>query len=294
LLANLPGNGEGIGVDAANVYVTTGSTATVVKVPKAGGTLTTIYSAGGGYVDSIFVDPGSTLLFVTNSGNGIVYGLTNAGAVQWTETGQTGASGLFADANNVYWGNSGTTYAQISRANKFSGGVITVVNSQVAAGGSITGLAFDPGTNHLFASIFSSPGIVASCPTAGGACATQSTYPYLKGVTVSGNHVFFSARGTSPNYTDGGIYTVTTSMGGYQVVATGSNYAALDANVTSDPVNVFWPGNDGNIYVCPVAGCSGTPTALATGQPGAITSITNDVNAVYWTGTNNTVMKLAK
>jgi hypothetical protein len=64
-----------------------------------------------------------------------------------------------------------------------------------------------------------------------------------------------------------------------------------DGNYVYWAVTVISTGN-GQIGRCPAAGCTASPTLMATGQSNP-TTIVQDAKALYWI-TQNAVMKVAK
>ncbi len=294
------GSGQGLAVDATSVYFTDGASGHLYKCPLSGcAGNPTVLRSGLTSADSVYYDAGSNSVFVADGTSSVFYNVSTSGTliysvnVSGSFAGYTTPRAFFADASFVYWGNNGNANTEIDKAAKSNGSGVAINNPNIAASKGVWSLAYDGTSDRLFSAVFSA-NLVSSCPRGGGACSVLGTNPLPTGVSVVGNRIFISVRGTSPGYNDGGIYTATTTLASPAAFAIGPSYAILNGTLTADPNFVYWGGQSGKIYRCAVGGCGGVPTAITpTGMFFDENFIVNDMSAIYWVG-GGSVVKLAK
>jgi hypothetical protein len=273
-------NIEGVSVDSSSVYFSDGAGGHLFKCPLTGcsGNPTVLLS-GMSYATAVYVDPSTSTVWVMDVNTQLIYARTTAGAAKYSFSIGGQSHAIVGDASFIYWGNNGTSIAEIDKLPK-AGGSVTVNNANVFPTYAWD-LALDTASGRIFAASNNATGQVASCPIAGGGCTNLSTYPNTVGVTANGGHIFFLVRGTSPNYTDGGVYTATTGLANYTVFASGAQYAGLNGNLVADANWVYWGSSNGHVWKCSNPSCAGgTATSISTSW-GNYNNITQDSVSLY-------------
>lgn len=226
------------------------------------------------------------------------YAQSGSGVSQFAE--------MFHNASDLFFhdtqGNSIRT-ASLAGPYPQSGGAVTVLY-QGTPQHNIVHFAYDSG--RFFMTEYGSTGVdrrLVSCPASG----------------CSANLVTFDSNFTTPGfvYTDGSrVYYTDTGDGGTfgkvascplagcsgatdMIVYTSASIASgasMPTEVVSDGTNVFWiaNGTGGNaIYTCPVTGCTGAPTVIASNMSMRVLAV--DYASVYWVqGFGGHVWRVAK
>jgi hypothetical protein len=256
----LGGAGD-IAVDAASVYVTTGST--VEAIPLGGGTPVTLASGLVGAA-SIAVDAINAYWTDFLPGTGAVSKMPLAGGTPITlASGLDFPESIAVDATSVYWVKGGTD-------GKPSPDGDTTLMKMLLGGGTPTTLA--------------SAGRLAS----GSRIAVDGKNVYW---TVS---VYSSKNGTSV-CTLGTVTVVPSGGGAATLLASGQNGPGA---IVVDGTDIYWvnegsTGNDGSVMKLPIAGGKAVTVASAQEQPA---DIAIDETYVYWTTevADGAVMKTLK
>ena len=145
-------------------------------------------------------------------------------------------------------------------------------------------LAYDSVSQNIYAAVKGSAAL-SYCPRIGsGSCGTVTTNQNPSGVSVANGTVFVAVDGSLSNsWQDGGIFAMKTNGNSLKSLVSGNaNYAPVeDSDLTTDALNVYWGGRDGNIYACAQAGCNNVPTKFSSGNYHPF-AFANDANFVYW------------
>ncbi len=205
--------------------------------------------------------------------------------------------GIAVASGQVYWTNFNVEPSSVMRTNVDGSHQPSTLLS-LSGGWELEGIVVRDGTMY-----FTSFGSILTCPVTG--CTSATTFatatPAVYGLAADAATLYWANRYAA---TFGGTATIEScplaGCGAPVVLADG----LLDddfRSIATDGVNIYWADtNTGTVSRCPVSGCNGTPTVLATGQAFA-DAIAVDATSVYWTtlGTPNfdkrdgAVMKLS-
>ena len=188
---------------------------------------------------------------------------------------------LAVDATNVYWTDFGDNTVKACAIAGCPGGPTlfgSMLASPIGIAANANLLAWaDHGSGAL--------GDVTVCT--GGTCAPDVKYaaPGAWGVAVDATTVY---------WTQPALGRVLSAAGGAPAVLLASIAPSTPQGIAVDATQVYWTtGGTGTVMSCPLAGCAGNPTTLATGLPGP-QGIAVDSTSVYWVNqTAGTVMKCA-
>lgn len=296
IIANTSGYVFGVTVDSTHVYFTTGNNGAIESCPVTGACTTPqvlFTPPTGSYPTFLFEDVTGARLFATD--NSHVDGVTTAGSQlagypiaspmgnPWAITG---------DGATLYWAGSGGV------ASVAYGGTSATMFNSLPSGDTAFGITWDAPSSRLYVGVNSgTTGYVMSC-TAGGICARTSGSPGFSNpwpVLVVGSTLYLGAQGTSPNYTDGGVYSVAVGnivAGPYTPLATGVNYARTQS-FASDGTSLYFASFSGpaNIYKCALPSCA-SPVLWVAGL-GESESMAVDANWLYF-GSGSYVGKVPK
>ena len=280
---------SGIAVDAMNVYwvIAVGSTGSVRKVAKAGGTFetlvpnqdqprtvasdgTTVYFGGAmAQVRSVPVGGGGALNVAARNADSPV-------------------NQIVVDSNYVWWAEhnilaGGTSY--VRRIPK-AGGAIEPLGTSPDGASDLAGV----GDCAYFIAPFNTPKLIRDCPSSAGAVYTAPAASQVVGIKADNNHVYFL---------EGNVKRIPVAGGPVEPVAV---LAATPLDLAIDSQNVYFIegttatracGTSWSIKKAPKNG--GAVTTLAEPPQGCPTRLAVDDQAVYWTNSvSGQIMKVAK
>lgn len=254
----------GIAVDDVAIYFTTG-----------GG-----YDAGAGDASPFLTDAVESCTLPTCAVGSVL------------ASNQTYPVGVTAIGGVVYWTNNRSASVS-SCARNGCGGAPTVLT--VSAGPSAWELTGD--TTGIYWT--NEGGDVRAC-----SAASCGSFPTIlsPGATPTGiargtgTHLFWTERGTSPNFVDGAVTHGSIAGGGGTRIATGLQSVS---GVAADAVNAYFAtSGDGSVWKCPfAAGCAGANAAnlvLLANAQNTPWRIAVDATDVFWTNKGDgTVMRCA-
>ena len=275
------GFGYGLAIDSSTLYFTDGLGGHINTCPLTGctGTPTPLFS-GITYAGQLFYDQATSTFFVTDPNADKVYAVAKAGTLTWSNSLGTGnvPANITADSTWVYWGQTGSIQKALKSSGASQAALITV------SSGAVLGAWFDPTSNDIYGAQSVAAGSLLQC-TPAGSCTTVTGPPFAlaTAVIVHGSTIYFSAGGTSPNFTDGGMYSAPVSAPtSVTPIATGPSYARA-LSITADSNNLYFASvQSGNVYECALSGCPSGPTEIGPAQ-GEAEGMANDSKYVYWT-----------
>ncbi|HVO26263.1 MAG TPA: hypothetical protein VMW56_21830 [Candidatus Margulisiibacteriota bacterium] len=261
----------GMALDSTNVYWTTGGDPTggfVLKVPKAGGGVTTL--ASGDRLSGIAVDANSVYWIAgsadaSNPASGAVMRVpVGGGAVSTLAVGPVSPSHIAVDDTSVYW-----TEQMEGAVMKLplTGGTPTTL----AAGVSPWNIALDA-TSVYWTSLMDG---VMKAPKAGGSSSRVSlpapTVP-TSGLAVNATHVYWAV------WMPPSLSTIPV-QGGTQTVLYAETPSTAPGPLAIDGTSAYWADMSNAVYSGPLGG--GAVATLATGQSEVI-AIAVDDTSLYW------------
>ena len=274
----------GIAVDGTNIYWTSPTGSTVMKVPLAGGKPTTLAS-GQSSPSAIAVD--ATNVYWTNSNGGTVMTVPLGGGTPTAlALGQANPNAIAVDATNVYWTNKGTL--------KNNWGDGAVMKAPLAGGPSTpiasnqdtpAAIALDAGNVYWTNWGTTALGTVMKVPLAGGAPTTLATGRGPEGIAVDAKNVYWMDDGLGALMqvpTAGGTATVLAHPESGISYSTSRNYPSN--GIAVDSANVYWTDPYvGAVMEAPLVG--GNPTAIASGQSNPKAILVNSGSFYFATDT---------
>jgi hypothetical protein len=263
---NLP---FGVVVDSTSVYWVTDN---VVKVPKCGGTITTLTSQRNENYYGLAVNP--TDIF-WDDGNTVMRAPLTGGAPVTLASHQRLPEGLVVDSTSVFWAdvNSGTVMKVA-----IGGGAVTTL---AADNVSCRRIAVDSNFVYWIAGGASTSAktyetsYIVKTPLDGGTLTTLATLPNTEPSTIAVNDTGFY-------WTDGDVMKIPLDGGEPVTLAAAGGFAST---LTVDSRNVYWT-NYGLGTVMKVSVEGGEPTTIASGQDFPQT-ICVDEKSVYWANLDN-------
>jgi hypothetical protein len=271
------------------MYFTDGLGTHINKCPLTGCSTPTAVYTGIGYAAELLYDVPNATLYVQDPNNNKLYSVSTGGALNWSIGIGANSWGIATDGTNVYWGQLGG----IQKVARSNGGNQSTF-APVSASGIVEGVWYDPTSNDIYGFADVTPGALLQC-TLAGSCTTvaPSTFNYATIGVVQGSTIYFSAAGTSPNYTDGGLYSAPVSNPtSVTAMATGANYARA-LGMAADSSGVYFASfQSGNVYKCGLSGCGSGPTEIGPNQ-GEVTAMATDSQYVYWI-TQGSIMRWTK
>ncbi len=206
-------------------------------------------------------------------------------------SGLSNPRGLALDATRVFFTDNGDIYQSLP-----DGGSWTPIQSADTLW--VMGIASD-GTTVFFTDRYGNQ--VFKCSAATGCNNFPSTVAQGQlnpdAIVVYKNMLYWTARGTTGNFTDGAIRACNTSSCTSPIDIATNQFSP--GEVAVDDSGIYWTvygdgTTQGTVLTCPLTGCSGAPRVVAMAQAGPW-GIAVDQTAVYWVNYDGgQLMKVAK
>lgn len=217
-----------VAVDSDSVYWTERASGAVFKNPLVlAGSTPTVLANGQAQPYGIALDAQN--VYWTNEGTNNVLRVSKGGGSRTEIAGSQGTPhGLTVDSSLVYWANTGEGTI---RAAPLGGGAITLVASVTMP----EGLSIYQ--NEVYATTAST--VTRVTGTRQREIATGQTRPI--GLAFDNTFVYWTNRGTAPDYADGSVMRMSLSgTGAPEVLARSGGWAKSPWSIVVDAENVYW------------------------------------------------------
>jgi hypothetical protein len=258
-----------IALDDQYVYWSDYIAVSLLRVPKHGGTVTTVRNLGWQMTWGLAMDSDNAYLakWAGNDGGPLVR-VPKDGGTPTTIANAWYGDGIDVDDASVYW---------TETSQPFPGHVWSVPKDGGTSVLLTTSYPDDPvfvraDGGYLYYTRWEVGGGVSRIPTQGGSPTTLASVPFANDLAVDANYVYF----TSQDFTVGGVWRVPKQGG----TATQLVYDSAAQNVALDGAWVYYT-DFANVRKVPKAG--GAYVDVAVGQQNA-RAIAVDADCVYWSG----------
>ena len=262
-------------VDETNVYFVAPFAGAVMKVPKAGGEVTTVAGGltfAGGFNASIVLAIDATHLYVAESGGGRILRLDKDGSNLTTiASGQDHPSAIVIDDSSVYWDNFGD--GTIASAPKVGGSVVVLVTGQVS---SLSPLAMAASNSALF--WFGADGHLRSVAKTGGPVSVVVYRAGVRQIAADASRVFWSDY-----YQDHTVKSVSFDGSDIEDLAFVADGWPLGIALDGDELYAGFGFSDVGADMIVKGSKSGGPVSVIVEGQRNPEALALDVDCVYWT-----------